>query len=78
VTDYVKQLIEHLREAGFKFERHGKGSHEIWRNPATGKSITITKTRFRSGGVIVGWAKARSLRAVPTTDADGGHGARVP
>jgi predicted RNA binding protein YcfA (HicA-like mRNA interferase family) len=26
-----------LREAGFEFLRHGKGSHDIWRNPMTGK-----------------------------------------
>ncbi len=44
MTDYVKQLIDLLREAGFKFERHGKGSHDIWRNPATGKSVTVPKT----------------------------------
>jgi len=43
VTDYVKQLRELLREAGFEFLRHGKGSHDIWRNPMTGKSVAIQR-----------------------------------
>jgi predicted RNA binding protein YcfA (HicA-like mRNA interferase family) len=41
VTDYVKQLHDLLREAGFDFLRPGKGSHQIWRNPNTGKSVAI-------------------------------------
>ena len=41
MTDYVKQLRDLLREAGFEFLRHGKGSHDIWRNPMTGKSVAI-------------------------------------
>jgi predicted RNA binding protein YcfA (HicA-like mRNA interferase family) len=41
VTDYVKQLRDILREAGFEFYRHGKGSHDIWRNPKTGKSVAV-------------------------------------
>jgi predicted RNA binding protein YcfA (HicA-like mRNA interferase family) len=30
-----------LREAGFEFLRHGKGSHDIWRNPRTDKSVAL-------------------------------------
>ncbi len=41
MTDYVKQLRDILREAGFEFLRHGKGSHDIWRNLMTGKSVAI-------------------------------------
>jgi predicted RNA binding protein YcfA (HicA-like mRNA interferase family) len=41
VTDFVEQLRDRLREAGFEFLRHGKGSHDIWRNPMTGKSVAI-------------------------------------
>jgi predicted RNA binding protein YcfA (HicA-like mRNA interferase family) len=41
VTDYVRQLHDRLREAGFEFLRHGKGSHDIWHNPKTGKSVAI-------------------------------------
>jgi len=41
VTDYVKQLRELLQKAGFEFLHHGKGSHDIWRNRMTGKSVAI-------------------------------------
>jgi predicted RNA binding protein YcfA (HicA-like mRNA interferase family) len=41
VTDFTRELLDLLRHAGFTFLRHGKGSHDIWRNPATGKSIAI-------------------------------------
>ncbi len=41
MTDFVKELRDRLREAGFEFLRHGKGSHDIWRNPTTGKSVAI-------------------------------------
>jgi predicted RNA binding protein YcfA (HicA-like mRNA interferase family) len=30
-----------LRKGGFKFKRQGKGSHEIWHNPQTGKEVTV-------------------------------------
>jgi predicted RNA binding protein YcfA (HicA-like mRNA interferase family) len=30
-----------LEQAGFKFARHGKGSHDVWRNAKTGKSIPL-------------------------------------
>jgi predicted RNA binding protein YcfA (HicA-like mRNA interferase family) len=29
------EVIRKLRRAGFVFDRHAKGSHEIWRNPDT-------------------------------------------
>jgi predicted RNA binding protein YcfA (HicA-like mRNA interferase family) len=41
VTDLAKELLAHLRQAGYEFVRHGKGSHDIWRNPATGKAVAI-------------------------------------
>jgi predicted RNA binding protein YcfA (HicA-like mRNA interferase family) len=41
MTDYVRQICDLLREAGFEFLRPGKGSHEIWRNPKTGKAVAI-------------------------------------
>lgn len=30
-----------LRAAGFEFDRHAKGSHEIWWNPITRRRTTI-------------------------------------
>ena len=41
MTDFTKELLERLRQAGYEFVRHGKGSHDIWRNSATGKAVAI-------------------------------------
>ena len=39
MAGYTEPLKLHLREAGCKFERQGKGDHEIWYSP-------ITRIRF--------------------------------
>jgi hypothetical protein len=39
MAGYTEPLKQHLREAGCKFERQGKGDHEIWYSP-------ITRIRF--------------------------------
>jgi predicted RNA binding protein YcfA (HicA-like mRNA interferase family) len=41
VTDLSRELLDRLRQAGYEFVRHGKGSHDIWRDPAAGKAIAI-------------------------------------
>ena len=43
MTDYLKQVKDQLQQAGFEFVRHGKGSHDVWRNATTGKSIPLPK-----------------------------------
>ena len=35
------QVIRKLRKAGFMFDRHAKGSHEIWYNPNTHRRTTL-------------------------------------
>ncbi len=35
------QAIHKLRKAGFVFDRHAKGSHEIWYNPNTRRRTVI-------------------------------------
>ncbi|MCF6159084.1 MAG: type II toxin-antitoxin system HicA family toxin [wastewater metagenome] len=35
------EVIHKLRRAGFVFDRHAKGSHEIWYNPITHKRTVI-------------------------------------
>lgn len=35
------EVVRRLRRAGFLFDRHAKGSHEIWRNPTTDRRTTI-------------------------------------
>ena len=34
-------VIRKLRKAGFAFDRHAKGSHEIWYNPKTKRRTVI-------------------------------------
>jgi predicted RNA binding protein YcfA (HicA-like mRNA interferase family) len=38
---FGKEVRDRLREGACEFVRHGKGDHDIWRNPRTGKSITV-------------------------------------
>jgi predicted RNA binding protein YcfA (HicA-like mRNA interferase family) len=35
------ELIKKLKRAGFVLLRQGKGSHEIWHHPGTGKEIVV-------------------------------------
>ena len=39
--DYTNKVKAILSENGFKFERHGKGDHDIWYNPSTKKSVAV-------------------------------------
>ena len=35
------EVIRKLRKAGFVFDRHAKGSHEIWYNPASRRRTVV-------------------------------------
>lgn len=37
----ASEVIRKLRRGGFVFDRHAKGSHEIWRNPTTRSRTTV-------------------------------------
>ena len=39
--DYTRKVKEILSDNGFKFERRGKGDHDIWFNSNTKKSISV-------------------------------------
>jgi hypothetical protein len=41
VSGFTKELKRILREAGCSFERQGKGDHEIWFSPITGKRFPV-------------------------------------
>ncbi|KWN75271.1 type II toxin-antitoxin system HicA family toxin [Burkholderia pyrrocinia] len=44
-----------LKDLGFEFHRHGKGSHEIWRNPTTGVSVSVPsnlKSRHTANNIL--------------------------
>jgi predicted RNA binding protein YcfA (HicA-like mRNA interferase family) len=36
-----RQVVKKLKAFGFEFFRQAAGSHEIWRNPQTGRYTTI-------------------------------------
>lgn len=36
-----RQIVKHLKSAGFAFDRQAAGSHEIWFNPETNRYTTI-------------------------------------
>jgi predicted RNA binding protein YcfA (HicA-like mRNA interferase family) len=44
------ELTRKLKRLGCHFTRHGAGSHEIWRNPATGKQVSIPYHRTKDIG----------------------------
>jgi predicted RNA binding protein YcfA (HicA-like mRNA interferase family) len=41
------ELVRKLRRCGCEFTRHGAGSHEIWRNPASGQQAPIPYHRTK-------------------------------
>lgn len=51
-TPQVKQV---LKDAGCSFKRQGKGDHEIWYSPLSGRSITVDnniKSRHTANAVL--------------------------
>jgi predicted RNA binding protein YcfA (HicA-like mRNA interferase family) len=38
---FDRALRELLREGGCSFVRQGKGSHEIWHSPITGRNLAV-------------------------------------
>jgi len=53
--EYARQLRRLLGEAGYQFEREGKGDHEIWRNPETGRRVTLdvgTRSRHTANKIL--------------------------
>lgn len=46
-----KEITKQLKNNGFT-PRQGKGDHEVWKNPTTGVSITITQTKNISPGIV--------------------------
>ena len=38
-----REVARRLRSLGWAFDRPGPGSHEVWRNPATGRRVTLPR-----------------------------------
>ncbi len=43
VRGFYRQIIDAMREAECTFVRNGKGDHEIWYSPITGKNFTVDR-----------------------------------
>lgn len=55
MADFYRELVSILRANGFELLRTGKGSHEIWFNPATHRHVTVprtTKSRHTANEVL--------------------------
>ncbi len=55
MAGFYREIIACLRANGFQLLRSGKGSHEVWFNPTTRKSVTVprsTKSRHTANEVL--------------------------
>ena len=55
MADYAPELKNVLRDAGWRFERSGKGDHESWLNPSTDKHVSVDakiKSRHTANGIL--------------------------
>lgn len=55
MAGYLKQLKKLLTDAGCAFHRQGRGDHEIWYSPITGRYFTIdqgTKSRHTANETL--------------------------
>jgi hypothetical protein len=55
LADFSAELKRVLREHGCRFERQGKGDHEIWFSPISGRRFPVDsriKSRHTANGVL--------------------------
>lgn len=55
MSDFTPELKRLLRDAGCRFERPGKGDHEIWSSPMTGLRFPVDakiKSRHTANAVL--------------------------
>ncbi|PYE86940.1 type II toxin-antitoxin system HicA family toxin [Phyllobacterium leguminum] len=43
VKGFYSQIIDVLKANDCTFVRHGKGDHEIWHSPVSGRNFTVDK-----------------------------------
>jgi HicA toxin of bacterial toxin-antitoxin, len=54
-SGYTTTLKKILLENGCRFVRHGKGDHDVWENPRTGRRFTVDhdmKSRHTANAVL--------------------------
>jgi len=48
MAEYEKKVREILGQNGYRFERHGKGDHDVWYSAASNHHVTVdTKIKSR-------------------------------
>lgn len=55
VGTYYRDLKRILLDNGCTFVRHGKGDHEIWHSPISGRNFTVdasTRKRFTANAAL--------------------------
>jgi hypothetical protein len=55
MVDYAPALKKLLKEGGCRFDRQGKGDHEIWYSPHTNRKFPVDskiKSRNTANGVL--------------------------
>jgi predicted RNA binding protein YcfA (HicA-like mRNA interferase family) len=55
MAEYEQKVRQKLSEKGCTFSRHGKGDHDIWYSPITGRSITVDHkiaSRHTANGIM--------------------------
>lgn len=61
-----REVAQRLRAFGFRFDRPGAGSHEVWRHAQTGRKVTIP---HHSGDMAEGTLRAILREAGINVDA---------
>ena len=55
MADYTKSVRDILDKHGWNFHRRGKGSHDVWINQATNKTVTVSikiKSKHTANGIL--------------------------
>lgn len=55
MADFTGDVKRELINNGCYFVRHGKGDHDIWYSPITGRNVTVDskiKSRFTANAVM--------------------------
>ena len=55
MNNFSKALKETLSNGGWRYFRQGKGDHEIWHHPPTGRKVTVDnsmKSRHTANTVL--------------------------
>lgn len=55
MAEYEKKVRDILTQNGCTFYRHGKGDHDIWYSPLTGRHVTVDgkiKSRHTANAIM--------------------------